>query len=179
MISLVIISPPIALIYHFVSDGLPFRYIKPHPSIVGNCLSYIALLRSIPAVILFVEKRTIRHYILLGLASTLLPPPLPLYNHWAVGYTSLLWIKSLAGTKKAWWLITRFAGCSRYGTMENQHLDLWGKCIFAWILSDNWSDHYEKSLKLWDEWQGTPWRLKNCWNMICSRAWRARPKSSQ
>ena len=42
MISLVIIfhnillSPLIALIYRFVLDGSPFRYIKPHLSIIKN-----------------------------------------------------------------------------------------------------------------------------------------------
>ena len=67
VISLVIIpnnitlSPPIALTYCLVSDGSPFQYTKPHSSIVGNWLSYIALLRSPPAAILFVGKRTSRY----------------------------------------------------------------------------------------------------------------------
>ena len=57
VISLVIIpnnialSPPIALTYYLVLDGSPFWYTKPHSSIVGNRLSYIALLRSLPAAI--------------------------------------------------------------------------------------------------------------------------------
>ena len=67
VISLVIIlndiplSLPIALTYHFVLDGSPFWYTKPHSSIVGNWFSYIALLRSPPAAIPFVEKRTSRY----------------------------------------------------------------------------------------------------------------------
>ena len=47
--------------HHLVSDGSPFRYTKPHSSIVGNRLSYIALLRSPPAAIPFVGKRTSRY----------------------------------------------------------------------------------------------------------------------
>ena len=67
MISLVIISNniplslPIALTYCLVLDGSPFWYTKPHSSIVGNRLSYIALLRSPPAAIPFVGKRTSRY----------------------------------------------------------------------------------------------------------------------
>ena len=67
MISLVIIpndillSPPIALTYRLVPDGSSFRYTKPHSSIVGNRFSYIALLRSLPAAIPFVKKRTSRY----------------------------------------------------------------------------------------------------------------------
>ena len=67
VISLVIIpneiplSPPIALTYHLVSNGSPFWYTKPHSSIVGNQLSYIALLKSPPATIPFVGKRTSRY----------------------------------------------------------------------------------------------------------------------
>ena len=57
VISLVIIpneiplSPLIALTYCLVPDGSPFWYTKPHLSIVGNRLSYIALLGSAPAAI--------------------------------------------------------------------------------------------------------------------------------
>ena len=67
MISWVIIfndippSPPIVLTYCLVPDSSPFWYIKPHSSIVGNRLSYIALLKSAPAAILFVEKRFFHH----------------------------------------------------------------------------------------------------------------------
>ena len=57
VISLVIIpnniplSPPIALAYCLVPDGSLFQYTKPHSTIVGNRLSYIALLGSPPAAI--------------------------------------------------------------------------------------------------------------------------------
>ena len=67
MISLVIISNniplslPIALTYCLVSDSSLFRYTKPHSSIIRNWPFYIALLRSPPAAIPFVEKRFLRH----------------------------------------------------------------------------------------------------------------------
>ena len=57
VISLVIISndiplsPPIGLTHCFVPDNSPFWYTKRHSSIVGNWLSYIALLGSAPAAI--------------------------------------------------------------------------------------------------------------------------------
>ena len=63
MISFVIISndiplsPLIAFTYHLIPICLHSRYTKPHLSIVGNRLSYIALLRSALAVILFVGTR--------------------------------------------------------------------------------------------------------------------------
>ena len=57
----ILLSPPIAYTYCLVPDGSPFRYTKPHSSIVGNWLSYIALLESPPAAIPFVEKRTSRY----------------------------------------------------------------------------------------------------------------------
>ena len=47
----ILLSPLIALNHYLVSDSSPFRYTKPHSSIVGNWLSYIALLRSAPAAI--------------------------------------------------------------------------------------------------------------------------------
>ena len=172
------LSPPITPTYHLIPIGLYSWYTKPYPSIVGNWLSYIALLRSGPAVILLLESAPsviVLCWDSLLFLLLLLPP----YNHWAVGYTSLLRIKPPAGTRRAWWPITRLAGRSKYGTVGNRRLDLWGERIFAWILSDDWSGHYERSLKPWGEWRGTPWRFKNCWDTICSRAWRARPRSSQ
>ena len=78
VISLVIISNniplslPIALTYRLVLDGSPFWYTKLHSSIVGNWLSYIALLRSPPAAIPFVEKRSLRH---------LTAVSIPIYQH--------------------------------------------------------------------------------------------------
>ena len=53
------LSPPIALTYCLVPDGSPFQYTKPHSSIIGNRLSYIAVLRNPPAAISFVEKRSL------------------------------------------------------------------------------------------------------------------------
>ena len=50
----ILLSPPIALIYHLVPDGSFFWYTKPYLFIIGKYLSYILLLRSIPAIILFV-----------------------------------------------------------------------------------------------------------------------------
>ena len=67
VISLIIIfnnislSPPIALTYCLIPDGSLFWYTKPHLSIVGNRPSYIALLRSPPAAIPFIGKRSLRH----------------------------------------------------------------------------------------------------------------------
>ena len=75
------LSPPIAFTYHLVSDGSLFWYTKLYLSIIGNCFSYIVLLKSILAVIPFVGKHTICHYTLLGLIS---PFPLPSYDYWAV-----------------------------------------------------------------------------------------------
>ena len=51
---------------------------------------------------------------LLGLISPP-PPPLPPYDYWAVGYTSLLRIKPPVGTRRAWWPSIRLAGRSKYG----------------------------------------------------------------
>ena len=67
MISLIILSNnillslPIALTYQLVSNSSSFQYTKPHSSIVGNRLSYIVLLRSALAAIIFVRKRFFRH----------------------------------------------------------------------------------------------------------------------
>ena len=72
------LSSPITFTYYLIPDGSPFQYTKPHLSIIKNCLSYIALLRSAPAVLPFVGKRTIRYHTLFGLISLL---PLPLYNY--------------------------------------------------------------------------------------------------
>lgn len=46
----------------------------------------------------------------------------------------------------------RLVGCNEYETGENQRLDPWEKYVFAWILLNNWSNHYKKSLKLWGKW---------------------------
>ena len=70
MISLIItsnnipLSLPIILTYCLDPDSSPFQYIKIYLSIIGNRFSYIALLRSIPATILFVRKRFLRHPII-------------------------------------------------------------------------------------------------------------------
>ena len=61
----ILFSPSIALIYHFVPDGSLFQYIKPHLSIVGNRLSYIALLKRVLAAISFVRKCSFHHPTLL------------------------------------------------------------------------------------------------------------------
>ena len=48
----------------------------------------------------------------------LISPPLfllPPYNYWAVGYTSLLWIKPPVGTRRTWWPSVRLAERSKYG----------------------------------------------------------------
>ena len=55
------LSLPIAFTYCLIPDGSPFQYTKPHSSIIGNWFSYIALLRSIPAAIPSVGKRTSRY----------------------------------------------------------------------------------------------------------------------
>ena len=55
------LSPPIALTHRLIPNDSLFRYTKPHLSIVGNRLSYIALLRSAPAAIPFVGKRSLCH----------------------------------------------------------------------------------------------------------------------
>ena len=39
------LSLPIVLTYHFFPDGSSFWYTKPHLSIIGNWLSFIALLK--------------------------------------------------------------------------------------------------------------------------------------
>ena len=63
------LSPPIALTHYFVPDGLPFWYTKPYSSIVGNPLSYIALLRSAPAAIPFVGKHSLCHPIAVSIPT--------------------------------------------------------------------------------------------------------------
>ena len=96
MISLIIISnniplsPPIALTYHLIPIGLHSWYTKLYPSIVGNWLSYITLLRSAPAIILLLRSAPsvivlCWNSLLLFFLLFFLP-----YDHWAVGYTSLL-----------------------------------------------------------------------------------------
>ena len=57
------LSPPIAIINHLVSDNSPFWYTKLHLSIIKNQPSYIELLRSALAIILFVGKRISYHLI--------------------------------------------------------------------------------------------------------------------
>ena len=54
----ILLSSLITLAYCLVPSGSPFWYIKPHLSIIWNWLSYIALLKSPPAAIPFVGKRT-------------------------------------------------------------------------------------------------------------------------
>ena len=48
----ILLSSLIAPTYYFIFIGLHFQYTKAHPSIIGNWLSYIALLRSASAIIL-------------------------------------------------------------------------------------------------------------------------------
>ena len=55
------LSLPITLTYYLVPDGSSFWCTIPYSSIIGNCLSYIVLLKSPLAAILFVEKRSLRH----------------------------------------------------------------------------------------------------------------------
>ena len=57
----ILLSPPIALTYCLVPDGSSFQYTKTYSSICWESASYIALLRSLPATILFVRKRFFRH----------------------------------------------------------------------------------------------------------------------
>ena len=57
----ILLSLPIAFIYCFVFNSSSFQYIKPHLSIVGNQLSYIVLLKSASAAILFIWKCFFRH----------------------------------------------------------------------------------------------------------------------
>ena len=52
------LSLPIALTYCLVSDGSPFRYTKPHLSIIGNWLLTLHCWESPPAAISFIEKPT-------------------------------------------------------------------------------------------------------------------------
>ena len=62
----------IALIYHFVPNGLPFQYTKPHSSIIRNRLStshcweihqpLSHLLRGLLVAISFVGKRSLRYH---------------------------------------------------------------------------------------------------------------------
>ena len=137
MISLVItsnnipLSLSIALAYHLVPDGSPFWYTKPHLSIV--------------------EKRTSRYPIcweafhlssyLLEFNSPPLPPPLPLYNYWAVGYTNLLWIKPLVGTRKAWWPSARLAECSKYehcGKLTSWFIVYLRMDLVIWLIRSLW-----------------------------------------
>ena len=127
----ILLSLPIALTNHFIPDGSLFWYTKSHLSIVGNCLSYIALLKSTLATILFFKKCTIYHYTLLRLIfSSFLLPFLP-YNYWAVGFKmAISWSRTFFEsypqfrTKKAWWPIARFAGRSKYNTEVSQYINL-------------------------------------------------------
>ena len=83
----IILSPPITLTYHLIAISLYSQYTKFYPSIIKNRFSYIILLKSKLAVILFIKKRYIRHYNLLKLTSPIFFLFLS-YNYGAVGYTS-------------------------------------------------------------------------------------------
>ena len=145
VISLIIISSdislslPIGLTYCFIPNGLFFWYTKFYSSIVGNRLSYIALLRSPLATISFVGQRSLHHHTLLGLIS---PPPLSSYNYWAVGFKMAIgWSRAFFGsypqfrTRRVWWPIARFLRYSKYGTVGCRrlhsvlHMDLVGWLI--------------------------------------------------
>ena len=93
------LSPPIALAYHLVLDGSPFRYTKPHLSIVEKCTSRYPIC----------WKALHPPSYLLGFTSALFPLPLLLYDYWAVGYTSLLWIKPPSRNQKD--LVTERMAC--------------------------------------------------------------------
>ena len=49
----ILISLSIALTYYFICDNSLFWYTKPYSYIIRNSSSYIALLKSVPAVILY------------------------------------------------------------------------------------------------------------------------------
>ena len=78
------LSLSIVLTYYLVLNGSLFQYTKSHPSIFENWFSYIVLIKSALAVILFIRKHTICHYTLLGLISSLLLLLFLIYNYWAV-----------------------------------------------------------------------------------------------
>ena len=101
----ILLSSPIAFAYHLVPDGLPFWYIKPHLSIVEKRTRLYPI---------YWEAFYLTSY-LLGFTFLPLPPSLPPYDYWAVGYTSLFWIKSPVGTRRAWWPSVRLARRSKYG----------------------------------------------------------------
>ena len=125
----ILLNPPSVLTYHLVSDVSLFQYTKPHPSIIGNCFSYIVLLKCAPVVILFVEKHIISHYILFWLTSSPLPL-LPSYYYKLIGFKiAISRSKTFFGsylkfkTRRAWSPIVRLTKYSMYGTMGNWHLD--------------------------------------------------------
>ena len=45
----ILLNLSIVLIYHLISNGSSFKYIKPHLFIIGNRFSYIALLKNVSA----------------------------------------------------------------------------------------------------------------------------------
>ena len=63
----ILLNPPIALTYCL--DSSPYQYTKPHSSIIGNQPSYIALLRSLQAAILFVGKCFFRHLTAISIST--------------------------------------------------------------------------------------------------------------
>ena len=101
----ILLSPPIALAYYLVLDGSPFWYTKPYLSIVEKRISRYSICW---------EALHLSSY-LLGFTSSPPPLPLPPYNYWAIGYTSLLWIKPPVRTRRAWWPSAQLAGRSKYG----------------------------------------------------------------
>ena len=101
----ILLSPLIAFAYHLVLDGSLFWYTKPHPSIVEKCTSRYPIYWKALHPLLY----------LLGFTSFSLPPLLLPYNYWAVGYTSLFWIKPPVETRRAWWPSARLTRRSKYG----------------------------------------------------------------
>ena len=101
----ILLSPPIALANHLIPNGSLFWYTKPNPSNVKKRTSQYSI---------YWEALHPSLY-LLGFTSLPPPPPLPPYNYWAVGYTTLLWIKPPVGIRRAWWPSARLAGRNKYG----------------------------------------------------------------
>ena len=111
MISLVItfnnisLNQSIIYAYYFVLDSLPFWYTKSHLFIVKKCTCCYPICWEVFHPLSY----------LLELTFFPLHPSLPPYNYWAVGYTSLFWIKLLVKTRKAWWPSVWLTGRSKYG----------------------------------------------------------------
>ena len=118
--SKILLSSSITFTYHFIPNGTPFWYMKLHLSMIENRFTYIALLNSAPATILFDEKRTICYNTLLRFISSPLFPLILLYNYWASSSKMVIsWFRAFFGlysqfkTRKALWSIVQLAECSK------------------------------------------------------------------